>query len=102
MTEIRVGLAPGQAALLDGPPCDCSRDVCNTITEMASRLGMSGAEILDGCCIGPAVALTLAAASLVNPANVKPDYRDDARRAARVVAETMERIAKGIRLRASE
>ncbi len=73
----------------------------NYVTELAAVVGMKAAEQTE-CNIGAAVALTLAAASLVNPANVKPDYRDDARRAARIVADTMERIAKGIRMRVSE
>jgi hypothetical protein len=101
MTDIRVGLAPGQAALLDAPACDCDRDLMNYVTELAAVVGMKAAALTE-CNIGAAVALTLAAASLVNPANVKPDYRDDARRAARIVADTMERIAKGIRMRVSE
>lgn len=101
MPEIRVDLAPGQEPLLDAPPCDCDRDIVNVITEMATLIGVKGTGSLD-CPIGPATALALAAASLVNPANVKPEYSDDVRRAARIVAETMEKIAKGIRMRASE
>ena len=96
------GNAEGQKPLLDGAACDCDPALMNILCAQSVKLAMMVAED-TGCAIGPAVALSLAAASLVNPANARDESsRAYAVKAARVVADTMEKIAKGIRSRADQ
>jgi hypothetical protein len=96
------GIARGQKPLLDHPACDCDRELMNTLSSQAVSLAVMVAET-TGCTIGPAVALSLAAASLVNPANARDEEsRAYAVKAARVVADTLEKIARGIRARADQ
>lgn len=94
--------APGQKPLLEGPPpCDCPTE---RLTDIQMRMMHPIAEMVErtfnDCPIGVATVLGLMAANLVNPANVTPESRAEARRCSLIVAETFEKIAKGIRARA--
>ena len=102
MTEFRVGLPEGQKPLLDGPPCDCDRKLMNLLTEESTRAALLCVALCQGCCIGPAASLVLAAAGLVNPENVQDPFKESNRHAARVLADVMEQVARGIRLRANQ
>lgn len=98
---LRVGPAPGQRQLLTVAPCDCDTQEMQVVTRKVAEVGMLTVD-RHQCAIGPAVAIALAAASLVNPSNAAEGYREAANRAAHKVADALEEIARGIRARAGQ
>lgn len=89
----------GQANLLAEPPCDCDGLVVTTFQKHIATIAHGIKMPRRVCVVARAVALGLVGAGFVNPINVRPEDRDECKRAALIVADAYEEIARGIRRR---
>lgn len=99
--NIKKGTPPGQKPLLSRTYCDCPGDLLEAMKEPVLKVLIPVINRTQ-CPVGASQSMLLIVAALVNPVNVNEASRGQAREAARAVAEMMEEVARGIRLRASE